>query len=68
MGKVKGVGQECPTHMGKVKGVGQECLTHTGNTNPNCNAEVRMWRLGVGNSCGVGRWRCRRIGRRSRGR
>jgi hypothetical protein len=29
--KVKGVGQECPTHTGNVKGVGQECPTHTGN-------------------------------------
>jgi len=40
-GKVKGVGQECPTHTcnpnfdskinfnRKVKGVGQECPTHT---------------------------------------
>ncbi len=30
VGKVKGVGQECPTYTGKVKGSGQECPLRTG--------------------------------------
>jgi hypothetical protein len=61
--KVKGVGQECPTHTckfnpngkgnnnSKVRGVGQECPTHTGNINPNGKGNINRNVKGVGQKC-----------------
>ena len=61
--KVKGVGQECPTHTGKpnrngkgninpkIKGVGQECPTHTCKPNINGKSNSNPNVKGVGQEC-----------------
>ncbi len=63
--KVKGDGQECPTHTCnpninskvnsnlKVKGVGQECPTHTYSCNVNGKDRVNTKIKGVGQECPI---------------